>query len=323
MKQLLNKLLESFHINGRDFAVFLLALLLAFSIWIIHNLSLNYTDYLKVTIVSKCNIDGHSDKSANKCDVIARCRTRGYNLIRSKLREDKKVVEVEFNPAVMEYDSADMYYVKSSDLMEYAHLIYGNDVNVDYFITDTLFFRHPEVRHKRVAVNPVHSFTFKQQYMESGSIELVPDSVTVYGEAFLLDNITQVNTKAIRLYDLDSDERGLVQIESVKGIRMSASQVSYSVGVTRYVQMNSVVPVVVDDTPAGKEVIVVPSSVRMSLKCRFPIESDPFENMTVHIPYSDIASSLSGKYAVKIDMPKGVLDYDSEPAIIQCLVEER
>ena len=38
-----HRLLEKLHINGRDLAIFLLSLLLAFSIWIIHNLSLEYS----------------------------------------------------------------------------------------------------------------------------------------------------------------------------------------------------------------------------------------------------------------------------------------
>ena len=58
MRKLLQRLLAYLHTNGRDVAVFLLSLLLAFSIWIIHNLSLRYNDYLKVSVVARCNIEG-------------------------------------------------------------------------------------------------------------------------------------------------------------------------------------------------------------------------------------------------------------------------
>ena len=52
MGDLYNRILKSFNISGRDLAVFLLALLLAFSIWLIHNLSLKYNDYLTASVGS-------------------------------------------------------------------------------------------------------------------------------------------------------------------------------------------------------------------------------------------------------------------------------
>ena len=61
MRDILHKLLKALKFNRRDWAVFLLALLLAFSIWLIHNLSLRYNDYLKVAVTAVCNIDGWPD----------------------------------------------------------------------------------------------------------------------------------------------------------------------------------------------------------------------------------------------------------------------
>ena len=71
------------NISGRDLAVFLLALLLAFSIWLIHNLALKYNAYLDVTVQASCNIDGHSELSSDYSHVVARCRATGYNVIKS------------------------------------------------------------------------------------------------------------------------------------------------------------------------------------------------------------------------------------------------
>ncbi|MBQ8838566.1 MAG: hypothetical protein IJ005_04530, partial [Bacteroidales bacterium] len=143
MKEVIDRILKSLGLSGRDWAVLLLALLSAFCIWLIHNLSLKYNDYLTVSIIAECNIEGHSDISSNKCEVVARCRTTGYNLIRSSIfmRERK----VEFEPSVMKHMKNDIFYVTSSDLLEYGHLLYGSDVTVEYFASDTLFFRFPVV----------------------------------------------------------------------------------------------------------------------------------------------------------------------------------
>ena len=82
MKKIFNRILESLNFSGRDWTVFLLSLLLAFSIWLIHNLSLKYTEFLQVPVRVKCEIEGHSNMSSNTADVVARCQTTGYSVIR-------------------------------------------------------------------------------------------------------------------------------------------------------------------------------------------------------------------------------------------------
>ena len=51
-KDRLHKLFGRLHVDGRDISVFLMSLLLAFSIWLIHNLSLNYSDTVSVPVVA-------------------------------------------------------------------------------------------------------------------------------------------------------------------------------------------------------------------------------------------------------------------------------
>ena len=50
--------------RGRDLAGLLFSLLLAFSIWLIHNLSLNYTQVIAVPVTARSNIEGHQELSS-------------------------------------------------------------------------------------------------------------------------------------------------------------------------------------------------------------------------------------------------------------------
>ena len=145
MRKLYDKLLESLNISGRDLAVFLLALLLAFSTWLIHNLSLKYNDYLTASVIAQCNIEGHSNISLNRSDVIARCRATGYKVIMSDIRARRAPGTVNFAPAVMRHMVDDLFYVLSSDLTEYTHIIYGDGVSLEHFVSDTMYFRFPSV----------------------------------------------------------------------------------------------------------------------------------------------------------------------------------
>ena len=124
MRDLLHKLLKSLNFSRRDWAVLLLALLLAFSVWLIHNLSLRYSDYLSIPVVAKCNIDGHAAQSSDKNDIAARCRATGYNILANGFKRNGRAKVVEFNPSHVRSVKDDLYYILPSDLQEYAHLIY-------------------------------------------------------------------------------------------------------------------------------------------------------------------------------------------------------
>lgn len=323
MRKLYHRLLKSLNINGRDFAVLLLALLLAFSIWLLHNLSLKYNDYLSVSVVAHSNLEGYSDVSADRSEVMARCRATGYNVISSNVKGRRKVVDIEFKPSVMRHKSGETFYVTASDLQEYAHLIYGDDVTVEYFVTDTLFFRFPAQDHKKVPVHPVYSVTYRTQYMSSGGFQVEPDSVTLYGEPHRLEIIDRVYTSPIRYSDLDEDIQGVVRLEKVKGLRMSDSEVRYSLDVTRFVEVRTTVPVHASGLPQGKEMLMLPSNVDVTLKCVFPLMAEPLENLRFSVDYKEFLNSLTGRCEVKAtSLPRGVIAYEVDPPVVGCFIEE-
>ena len=324
MKGLIHRFLKSLNFDGRDWAVLLLALLLAFSTWMIHNLALKYNDYLKVGIVAVCNIDGHADVSANRAEVMARCRTTGYNVLKYNMRSESRTKEVEFNPSVMRKSGDDLYYVLSSDLQEYSHLIFGDKVTVEYFATDTLFFRFPQIESKRVPVIVVHCISVRPQYINDGVVECKPDSITVTGEKYRLDNIDRVFTKPVKEVDLHEDISGMTEIEKIRGVRFSVPEVRYSLDVTRYVELKKSYPVMTVNVPSDKKLVSYPSYVEAVFKCQYPLSGDPLEDVSFVVNYDDFMDSFSGKCSVKImNQPSGIISYELSPSVVDCMLEDR
>ena len=293
MKRLYDRLLKSLNISGRDLAVFMLALLLAFSIWLIHNLGLKYNDYLTASVKAECNIEGHTNISLNTSDVIARCRATGYKAIMSDIKARRRPVTVTFNKSVMRHKEGDLFYVLSSDLTEYTHLIYGDGVTLEYFVSDSVFFRFPEVDHKKVPVQPVYSVSYMPQHISKGELEIIPDSVTLYGQARVLETIDKVLTDPIKHSYLSSDIQGLVRLEKIKDVRMSVSEVHYLLDVSRYVEMNMTLPITVENVPSDKKLIVFPSKADVVLRLSFPLENQ-LEGLELKADDNDYITSLSG-----------------------------
>ncbi len=323
MNKLYDRILKLLNISGRDLTVFVLALLLAFSIWLIHNLSLKYNDYLTSTVVAQCNLEGHSNLSINDSEIVARCRATGYQALKSKMGGRRPVV-VNFNPSVMRYKKDDLFYVLSSDLTEYAHLIYGEGATLEHFVTDTVFFRFPEVDHKKVPVLPVYSITFAQQHMADGPLKVFPDSVTLYGESHRLERIDKIFTEHIKYSSLSSDIQGVAKLEGVKNVRMSVEEVHYLLDVSRYVEITKTLPVKVVNLPSDRNMQIFPSSATISAKFIFPLVGGNYDDLELQVDYNDYAGSLSGKCPIKLAAsPKGLISYEVNPVSASCVMEER
>ncbi len=303
--------------------VFLLALLLAFSIWLIHNLSLKYNDYFSVSVIAECNIPGHAGVSSNRCDVTARCRATGYKLIKAHIGKGRSH-RVEFKSSDMVHYEGDLYYVTSSDLQGYSHLMFGTGVSVEYFLSDTLFFRFPFENFKKVQVVPISLVSYEDQYMADGGLAVEPDSIFVYGEPYLLERVNQVYTRPVSYKELSEDVVGLVGLESIKDVRFSVDQVRYSLKVKRFVEMERSLPIVVKNTPQDKILRVYPSDAMVRIRCNFPLSEDPMRGLVLEADYEDYAGSLSGKCRLKLTgISRNVISYSIEPEYVSGIVEDK
>lgn len=323
MKSLWDRLLHALNISGRDWVVLILSLLLAFSVWMIHNLSLRYNATLKAKVIAVCGLDGYEDVSTNSVEVTARCRATGYNVLAAALRSGKPV-KVNFNPSLMQNYDGDRFYVVGSRLNEYAHLIFGEDVTLDHFITDTLFFRFPAVHNKKVPVVPVSLLTFESQYMSRGELQILPDSVVVEGEPSLLESVHQVYTTPIRHLDVSENINGLALLEQIRGIHVETQEIYYSLEVCRYVEVVKEIPVAIEGVPSDRKLMVFPSTVTVLMKCEFPLLDNNDGNLKAYVDYSDFSTSLGGNCLVKLaSLPKGVISYEIDPVAVRCVEEER
>lgn len=324
MRRLLQKLAYSLRHNGRDWTVFFLSLLLAFSIWLLHNLSLDYSDFVTVRMTASCsNIEGHATQSSNVCDVVARCRTSGYNIIKSRLALRRNHVQVPFDRQSLTLKSGDVYYITRRELSESAHHLFGEKVEVEYFLTDTLYFRFPYETNKKVPVFPVLSLSFEPQYMSQGSLEIVPDSARIYGEPYHLANVDRVFTEPVKLQDLKSGAAGVARIERIKGVRLAENEVHYSIEVMRYVEITREVTIEPVNVPPDKEMMIYPSKADVVFKCVFPLISD-VDHAVFQIDYEDYINSRSRKCIPSPGyLPDGVLEYEIVPEIFECVLTEK
>ena len=317
MREVWHRVLNLLNLNGRDWVVFVLALLLAFSVWFIHKLSQSYNSYLHVNIVAHCNIPGHANVSEGKGkELIVRCTASGFRI----LGRDESV-DVEFSE--LRHKGGDEYYVTRSDIRDHLTEIFGPEVIVEQIITDTLVFTFPKESHNKVPVVAETQFTYEDQYMPIGELQLTPDSVYVYGDPYLINSITEVRTRPIKKYEVSEDISNVIELEELRGVRISESSVHYSQDVGRFVEM--VVPVAVEpvNVPSGKKLHVYPSVVDIALRCRFPLMGDPEKKVRLEVDYEDFVEAEQGICPLRvIGLTEDVLRHRLPSSYVSCIVEE-
>jgi len=256
--------------------------------------------------------------------VLARCRTSGFSLIGLLKAGKRRPVPVAFSAQDMHPRSGDLFYVTGEDLNRYVNQIFGSGAKIESLVSDTLMFSFPLENHRKVPVQPVYSMSFKPQHVNVAELKVKPDSVTVYGEPFHIDNIDRVFTEPLNLENLSSSVHGEARLDKIKGVRISDASVQYSMEVVRYVEIRASLPVGTRNVPKGRLLTVYPSRADVAFTCAFPVVSNPLETAVICVDYNDFASSLDGQclpYAE--NLPQGVLGYSVTPEVFDCMESGR
>lgn len=300
----------------KSWGPFLLCLLLSMGIWLAHNLSLTYTDLVSVGVVAESNLEGRAMRSEAEVEVTARVRSSGFNLIWMARRHS---VTVFFNADDFVHRDGDFFSISAVDLQKYAPAIFGDATVVESFYSRDLIFRFKPEYSRKVPVRASKALSFRPQYILREDISLEPDSVLIFGDKWRVDDIDAIYTRTIAHSDLRKSVHGTAKLEKPSGIRLSCDHVTYSIELTRFVELEGEAKVSVKGAPASVSMNIRPSTVHVQMKCIFPLSSNPVEQAEVYIDYREFLESRGGTCMLHCDnLPESVLEYRLIPEICEC-----
>lgn len=284
-------------------------------------MSQQYTDTVQVRVAASSDIEGRSKVSVSEVVLPLRVRSSGFSLAGLRL-SGKQTRTLPISSLDFEERDEDRFYISQQKLNKYILSSLGDDVYVDAILTDGVYFRFARREYKKLPIVPVCTIHCRNQYMAIDGLSLSPDSVAVYGEPAQLEKIDHILTQMLSLRDLDKSVHGNVGLETPPGLELSQENVRYSVEVSRYVEIDGEYRISVRNAPAGVKLSVLPSSVRATFRCTFPMGSQSVEQTSFFVDYKDFLNSKSGKCAVRYEnMPKDVLSCVTEPEFCDCFEE--
>ena len=302
----------------KNWAGFLLCLLLSGGIWFIHMLSGRYTDLVSVRVMARSNVEGRASVSSSEATVSAECNASGFRLL--SLSMARGVREVYFEPSDLEECGGDNLCVRAAVLSKYAGDIFGKDVTAHSVVSGDALFRFQSESFRLVKVKPICDMSFRPQYTAASEMTVTPDSVLVYGDSARLESLENVLTRPVSLNDLRSGVHGKVKLETPVGTRLSEDEVVYSLDVTRFVDVPVTVALQTRNVPDSLALSVFPPEARVVFRCPFPIERNPAEVTEFYIDYADFQKSLTGRCLPRCEgLPTGVMGYTIEPECFDCI----
>ncbi|MCI2081588.1 MAG: hypothetical protein LKK19_06170 [Bacteroidales bacterium] len=310
-------------VKWKGYALFALSLLLAFFVWFLHNMSLEYSTHLQFKVNLTTNLVGHEPNSLSEETLIIRGKGRGFYISKQRLEGQPCVLDLNVDGNMLVKEGAEFYRLAVSDIRERITESIGPSFDIEYIDRDSLTFKFQERYYRAVPIEARSLINFRPQWMQVGNMSFSPDSVEIYGQKEVVDAIGCVHTKMIRINNASKSRQGIVELDIPAGVRCSAKEAFYNVRIERYVEENEEVELTVKNLPEGKKLILLPSKVRITYRTAFGAPKTTGEDFVIDVDYDEFIASDNKKVIPHYESSNCELfSYTISPAIVECILTD-
>ena len=308
----------------RDLRLFLVSLLIACFVWVMHTFALTYSATMPCTVQVTTSLQGYASGATARETVLLRGKASGFYLLRMRGTGRKPVLlSIEEDPRhfkpVPEYE--DTFLLPVTELRDRLAEQLGDHFEIDFIDAEQLTFTFTPQSFVRVPVVATLEMDFRPQYMQVGDVVLTPDSVSVYGAVKELERITQVQTQPIAFSKVDKPIQGYVELEPQPGLRFDTERVRFEVDVDRYVESTMTLPVQVKGAPAKRTLVVLPSEVELTFRAPFRPQGGRItaDDLSLVVDYADFAGAESTKMIPRLVTDREIFDWRIKPGLVECI----
>lgn len=307
--------------------IFIFFLIVSTVIWYLSKLNHEYSTSLNYPVRYESLPKGKVLVGEPPRKIQLKVKAFGYTLLKCKLGAALSPIELDLNKHLSySYEGTKVkQFVLTYRLRNSVVKQLGNEILLEGIEPDTLVIELTDMASKKVQVKPNVEFNFEQQYMQSGFLDLDPDSITISGPKSIIDTINEVFTKEVKLKKLNQKVSKKISLVPVNQVSFSKRSVVLSLPVEKYTEITVKVPVISNNHPDSLKLLFIPKAV--DVKCNvvlskyFTLTPTMFK---AEVDYTQISSSLSKKLKVKlVTVPSFVNLVDYSPKYVEYIIEER
>lgn len=277
---------------GRErIIVFVTALILAFALWLMVNLSRDYTLSLELPIQL-----GSVPAEQALVEDIPNTATV------SVTGEGWKLINLYNNPPSININVSNTQVNLFDQVQQQMNAL--PDVTIQKVQPQVLTVKLDDRISKKVPIQSNVNVSFNNQYDFITPPEIRPDSITINGAATIIENITEWGTDSVEVRNVRSDISQVVPLESSGNlIGLSEDAVQFSAEVDQYTEGEVQANITTRNLPPDR--VVSYSPLAITIKYDVPIDrytdvqdENPFN---VYVPYQKILEDSTGFITPEIE----------------------
>lgn len=216
-------------------------------------------------------------------------RDKGTNLWRIGVIS-KATLNVNFRDYATQ---GNIFRISKSEMNGLLKNVFGPQAAIISSSVDSLRLSYTTLPGKRVPVDLQGVFTAAVGKVLTGKPVVTPSSVTVYSTQDVLDTISRVFTERVSRSGVEESQEFPVTIRPVAGVRITPATVNVKVEVEPLVKREVAVAIHTDNVPAGADLLLFPSKVRVEYftpMSRFSDDVAVQNEIRVNVDYNEIRS---------------------------------
>lgn len=290
-----DSLMKSFR---NRFSVFFVFVIFSSFVWTVIKLSKNFSSSVSYNVEYQNIPDGYILEKISDTVITVGLDAQGFNLVRQLLAKRKPVLNIDLSGIKVHSEKGSFSaYLTSSALSKKIASQTGTQREINFIAPDTLWFSFLSEYKQRVAVSHQVSYQLRSQHMLYDSIEVVPDSIWVFGPQKLIDTIRFVPTVNQTLNDLFENQNINLALQAPPNRLISYSDpiVEVQLKVEKFTEKAFELPIRIINTESNDMLRIFPEKVSVTclvaLKDYKRVEAAMFEAAVIYKPAEDQVSS--------------------------------
>lgn len=229
-------------------------------------------------------------------------RSSGFNLLIYKLKQHKETIMLDINDA-KSTQVKNNYFINCNNHLDKVTGQFNSAIKVVHIKPDTVFINYNKKISKTVPVKINLNIEFAEQYQQTDSIQIEPQTIEIMGTKEVLASIEFVETAVTNLKGVDKTvliDLKLVKSLFMKQVEFSQEYVKVKVNVTKFTEAIVELPVEVDNLPNGLTLKTFPDKISVKYQVAYDdygkINSSDFK---IAVDYSKIEEG-SNKLKVQV-----------------------
>jgi hypothetical protein len=235
-------------------------------VWMISKLSKDFTSAVTYKVEYENLPAGKTLVYASDTSITVGLDASGYDLIKYHLFKKKPVVNIDLSGMRLYPDDINFYgTLLTSGLSRKLASQLGSHNELLFITPDTLMFEFKSEHNRRVPVIPRLKYELRAQHMLYDSIQVVPDSIWVYGPAEIIDTLFFVETHQQTLNEIHENMRLNLAIRKNPELPLtySAEEVGVIINIEKFTEKSFDLPIIINCPDSLFTLRVFPETVKV------------------------------------------------------------